>query len=808
MRYIAFFFSLTVTVGLAVLLALQIGTIPPLGHLLDPSHGFWQNAYSEDVLAQENIQLKNLKDKVEVVYDEHLIPHVFAQNEEDLYRVQGYVTAQHRLWQMEFQTMAAAGRISEIVGPAAIELDRMTRRKGLAYSAEQAVHHIRNNDPETYRLIEAYSDGVNQYIDGLSRARLPLEYKILAYKPEHWSVYKSLLLLKYMADMLVGDKDLEYTNMRQLIGESLIDKLFPLFPEENDPVIEAEKIWDFEPLPIKKPEGIVYPDEKILVKTLAQPEPGVGSNNWAVSPRKTKNGAAILANDPHLSLNLPSLWFAMQLSTPQYTVKGATLPGALGIISGFNENIAWGVTNATRDTRDWYSIQFKDESRTEYLYNDRWIQSTFRIEEIKVKSQPAFIDTVVYTHHGPVVFDKTFRGERQDVNFALKWTAHLESNEQKTFLLLNKGKNHEDYLDALNHFTSPAQNFVFASRTGDIGMKVQGRFPLKWEGQGKFLMDGNNPAFEWQGYIPFEQNPSTFNPERGFVSSANQHSTAASYPYYIFDDSFEHYRNRRLNNILRESENITIEDMKRLQFDQYHLHAAEALPIMMHLLQKGVGLEDIGEDGSKYLDQLVQWNFNTFPNQEEPALFQTWWKHLYKLIWTKWENDSFPIVLPNKYQTVKLLHNEPESELFDLPETPETEVAMDLVKLAFDAMTSEMKEWETNKGSYDWAAFKGTRIMHLVPNFMSFSRKNIYTGGYGGILNATGERHGASWRFVVEMGNEINAFGIYPGGQSGNPGSKFYDNFIKIWANGEYVNFNLRKNTDNQKVLFVTTFKN
>ncbi|RZS96686.1 penicillin acylase family protein [Cecembia calidifontis] len=808
MRYIAFFLSLIITVGLAVLLSIQVGTVPPLGLLLDPNHGFWQNAYSEDMIAKETIKLNNLKEPVRVVYDEHLIPHVFAQNEVDLYRVQGYVTAQHRLWQMEFQTMAAAGRISEIVGPVAIELDRMTRRKGLAYSAEQAVQYIKNTDPEIYTLIEAYTDGVNQYIDGLSSARLPLEYKILAYRPENWSVYKSLLLLKYMADMLVGDKDLEYTNMRQTIGDTLLDKLYPLFPEDNDPVIEAERVWDFEPIPVKKPEGITYPDDKILLKTLPQPEPGVGSNNWAVAPGKTRNGAAILANDPHLSLNLPSLWYAMQLSTPQHTVKGATLPGALGIISGFNENIAWGVTNATRDTRDWYSIQFKDESRTEYLYNDRWIQSTFRVEEIKVKGKPSFMDTVVYTHHGPVVFDRTFRGDRQDINFALKWTAHLESNEQKTFLLLNKGKNHDDYLSALNFFTSPAQNFVFASRTGDIAMKVQGRFPLKWEGQGKFLMDGNNPAFEWQGYIPFEQNPSTFNPERGFVSSANQHSTSPSYPYYMFDDSFEHYRNRRLNNILRESENITIDDMKRLQFDQFHLHASEALPVMLHLLEKSGGVEDFGEEGGKYLEQLIQWNYYTFPNQEEPALFQTWWKHLYKLIWSQWENDSIPVVLPNKYQTVKLLYNEPESQLFDMPNTPKTEVAMDLVRQSFGEMVKEIKDWEENKGSYDWAAFKGTRIMHLVPNFESFSRRNIYTGGYSGILNATSERHGASWRYVVEMGDKITAFGIYPGGQSGNPGSKYYDNFIKIWANGDYVNFNLRKTTDNQEVLFVSTFTN
>ena len=806
MRYLSFFFSLIITIGLAVVLSLQMGSIPALGHLMDPNHGFWQNAFSEDALAKDAVRLEGLRDEVNVVYDEHLIPHIFAKNEEDLFRVQGYVTAQHRLWQMEFQTMAAAGRVSEIVGPVAIELDRMTRRKGLAYSAEQAVQYIKNSDPETYRLVEAYADGVNQYIDGLSRARLPLEYKILGYKPEHWNVYKSLLLLKYMADMLVGDKDLEYTNMRQLIGEELMQKLFPFFPEDNDPVIEPEKKWDFEAVEVSRPAGIKYPDQQILFRNLPQPEPGVGSNNWAVAPSKTKNGAAILANDPHLSLNLPSLWYAMQLSTPDFTVKGATLPGALGIISGFNENIAWGVTNATRDARDWYSIQFKDASRTEYLYNNQWIQSTLRIEEIKVKGQASYMDTVVYTHHGPVVFDKSFRAERQDINFALKWTAHLESNEQKTFLLLNKGSNHGDYLAALDHFTSPAQNFVFASRTGDIAMKVQGRFPLKWEGQGMYLMDGNDPAFEWQGFVPFAHNAATLNPERGFVSSANQHSVDPSYPYFVFDDSFEHYRNRRLNDVLRQLEGITIQDMKQLQFDQFHLHAAEALPVMINLLEQSGGVDAFGEKGLEYLGQLEQWNYNTFPNQTEPALFQTWWKHLYKKTWAKWSNDSLPLVMPNKYQTVKLLRQEPESELFDLPETGEKESALDLVRWSFGEMVGEIKKWEEEKGSFEWAAFKGTRIMHLVPNFESFSRRNIYTGGYGGILNATGERHGASWRYVVEMGEDIKAFGIYPGGQSGNPGSKFYDNFIKTWANGDYVNMDLRQAADPSGVLFSTRF--
>ena len=786
---------------------MQFGSVPPIGKLLDPNQGFWQNSFSEDMDYEEELDLKNLQEPVKVVYDENLIPHIFADNENDLYRVQGYITAKHRLWQMEFQTMSAAGRISEIVGPIAIELDRMTKRKGLAFSAETSLLFIQKEHPDTYELMEAYADGVNQYIENLPESKLPIEYKILNYKPEAWSTYKSLLLLKYMADMLVSDMDLEYTNLRNQIGQELMDKLYPNFPEENDPVIESERIWDFVPLAVSRPEGIEYPVSDIFVNALPQPVDGIGSNNWAVSGTKTKSGNPILANDPHLSLNMPSLWYIMQLSTSSHSVKGATLPGALGVISGFNEDIAWGVTNATRDTRDWYAIQFKDENRTEYLYDEVWVKSTFRIEEIKVKGQNSFMDTVVYTHYGPVVYDKNFRSERKDVNFSLKWTAHMESNEQKTFLLLNKGKNHDDYINALNYYTSPAQNFVFASKDGDIAMKVQGRFPLKWEGQGKFLMDGKNPDFEWQGFIPNEQNPSTLNPARGFVSSANQHSVDPSYPYYIFDNSFEHYRNRRLNNRLREMNEITTKDMMALQFDNFNLHASEALPVMLNLLDS-IDTSQMDESGIKYLTQLRAWNFNYYPNQEEPTLYQIWWERLYHGIWSKWKSKEKPVVLPNKYQTTKLLKDEPESDLFDNPETVEKEIAKSLVRASFFEMVEKIKEIETADKDYSWANYKKTSILHLVPNFKSFSHINVYTGGGTGILNATSERNGASWRIIVEMGDGGEAFGIYPGGQSGNPGSKYYDNLLKKWANGEYVDVSLKSVDNFSNPLFITVFKN
>ena len=804
MKYISFFLVLAVTIALAVVVSIPLGQIPPLAPLLDPNHGFWQNSVSEDQLAQEEIDLENLGAPVEVIYDKNLIPHIFAQNELDLFRAQGYVTAQHRLWQMEFQTMAAAGRISEIVGPVAIELDRMTRRKGLAFGAELGLKYLQENDPETLALVEAYADGVNQYIAQLDMAQLPVEYKILNYRPEPWSAYKSLLLLKYMSDMLVGDRDLEYSNLRKILGEAKLNKLFPDFPKENDPVIEAERVWDFTPLPVAKPDSVSYPDDTLVIDPLPQPTEGAGSNNWAVAGKKTKNGNPILANDPHLGLNLPSLWYSMQLSTPEHSVKGATLPGALGVISGFNQHIAWGVTNATKDARDWYKITFQDDTRKAYQYGEEWRPTDFRIEEIKVKGQDSFLDTVVYTHHGPVVYDRSFRGDRQDVNFALKWTVHMGSNEQRTFLMMNKAKNHSDYNAALDHYTAPAQNFVFASKSGDIGMRIQGKFPLKWPGQGKFFMDGADPLMEWQGFIPNEHNASTLNPERGFVSSANQHPVASSYPYYVFDNSYEHYRNRRLNRRLREMEQITVEDMMALQFDDYNLQAAEGLPVLITLL--GTHKSDSPE-AEKYLKELKSWDFFADPNQKGQSLYSIWSSETFESIWRELLENDVPVLRPNSYQTIDLLANSPNDSIFDVKATEGLEGADYHVRAGFDSLLVAMGKWESTEGDYSWANYKKTTIQHLVPNFKSFSVANVYTGGGPGILNATGSRNGASWRMVVELGPEIKAFGVYPGGQSGNPGSKYYDNFIPVWANGEYLNFDLRTPDNQREILFKTTLK-
>ena len=780
MKFIKLLLSLILTAAIFYLLNNKIGPAPPIGKFLNPVYGIWQNDSEQNI--NGDIQIEGLQEKVSVHYDELLIPHVFANNQEDLYRTQGYLTAKHRLWQMEFQTFAAAGRISEIIGANALEYDREQRRRGMVYGAERALEKMKK-DPETFKLVEAYRDGVNSYINQLKTSDFPVEYKLLDYKPELWTTKKTALLLMYMTKMLAGyDTDLEYTNALRLFGKENFDLLYPDFFDINDPVIPEETDWSFIDTKMTKTPLGEIPLDSISV-TMDKPNPDNGSNNWAISGNKSASGNPILANDPHLGLNLPSIWFIMQLSTPEHNVMGATLPGALGVISGFNNNISWGVTNATRDVLDWYKIEFKDNTRQKYKYKDYWRDANIVVEEIKIRDSETFLDSVIYTHHGPVSYDKNFKLEKNGrAGYSMKWIGHFGSNNQKTFIELNRAKNYEDYTNALKHFVAPAQNFVFASKQGDIALWVQGLFPNKWEGQGKFLLDGSNPNHEWQSFIPMEYNAHTKNPKRGFVSSANQHPVDQSYPFYVFNDGYETYRNRVINDYLANSEELDFDDFKALHNNNLNLKAAELLPyIYDNMDASGLSTEE-----RKIYSQIQAWDFRNDIDQIGPSIWDAWYGELYKLTWDELEVDGTALVKPFDYQTIYLLKTKSKSQFMDIIATDEKETSHDLFLKSFKKAAKILNKWKSENGNYFWKDYKATYAGHLLQALPAFSRFDLPIGGGANIVNATSKNHGPSWRMIVEMSDPPKALGVYPGGQSGNPGSKFYDNMIDDWAAGNY----------------------
>ncbi|MEZ4856462.1 MAG: penicillin acylase family protein [Gelidibacter sp.] len=781
MNYLKFSASLLLTLIVFYVLNTKIGSIPPIGKFLNPATGIWQNEHDETLTG--NILIDGLSDKVTIHYDDHLIPHVFAQNDIDLYRAQGYITAKHRLWQMEFQTMASAGRLSEIIGEKALEYDRTQRRKGMGFGADNALEKMKE-DPEIITFLEAYRDGVNSYINQLQPKEYPVEYKLLDYKPEPWTLKKTALLLMYMTDMLCGrDSDLEYTNALRLLGKDRFNLLYPDFFDVNDPVIPKDTDWSYINTKITETPQSEVPLDSIA-ETFETPNPHNGSNNWAVSGSKSYSGHPILANDPHLGLNLPSIWFVMQLATPAHNSFGATLPGALGVISGFNNHIAWGETNATRDVKDWYKIEFKDATKKQYKYGNGWKNSSVRVEEIKIRDQKPFIDSVFYTHYGPVSYDNTFKGNGEKVGYAMKWVGHIGGNNQRTLINFNTGKNYEDYLNALKHWVAPAQNFVFASTDGDIALWIQGLFPNKWKGQGKFLMDGSNPENEWQSFIPQKFNAHIKNPERGFVSSANQHPVDPSYPFYVFNDGYETYRNRVINNFFRSKDNISIQDFKNLQNNNYNLKASELLPYIF----ANMDTSSLNAEENEILNTIKMWNFYSDSDALAPSIWDTWWTKLYQLTWDEFETKDVALKTPFTYQTIYLLKNYPDNAFMDIVSTKKKETANDLFLITFKETVKDLIDWKTKHGVYNWSAYKGTYVGHLLQALPAFSRFDIPIGGDYNTVNAAAKNHGPSWRMIVEMTSPPTALGIYPGGQSGNPGSNYYDNFIDQWAAGEYIN--------------------
>jgi penicillin amidase len=509
MSNIRFFIAAFITILLIFLLnnSWEIGgkRIPPLGKFLDPFHGFWQNIEPKNFTGPSELTIPGLKDKVTVVYDSLLIPHIFASNDEDLYLAQGYLTAIHRLWQMEFQTHAAAGRISEILGSGPndriLDYDRGQRRLGLTFGAQHALEAMQRNATATM-IIDSYTAGINHYIATLTYKDLPLEYKLLDYQPENWTPLKCGLLLKNMAQTLnSGDKDIEMTNALTLFGKETVDLLYPDREPPVDPIVDNAGKWNFNPIKLDS-VPMALPEELIAIQKLPGTDPTTGSNNWAVAGGKTATGSPILCGDPHLNLSLPSIWYAIQLNAPGVNVMGVSLPGAPGVTIGFNDSIAWSVTNAQRDLIDWFKITYQDSKKEKYKLDGQWVDTKKVVEEFNVRGKSVFYDTVIYTHWGPVTYDERYHAEDELKNYAFRWISHDETEELLGLHKLNRATNHAGYMEALNHFGAPAQNFVFASVSGDIAMRIQGKYPVRRKDEGKFVLDGSKSANGWQAYIP------------------------------------------------------------------------------------------------------------------------------------------------------------------------------------------------------------------------------------------------------------------------------------------------------------------
>jgi penicillin amidase len=788
MRILLFSFSLLLNAGLIFVLDTRKVLPVPLGALLSPHEGIWQNAEAVDADQGGDFRFPELKGKVDVYFDARLVPHVFADKEEDAYFVQGYIHARHRLWQMEFQTHAAAGRISEIVGEKGIDYDRNQRRNGMVYAAEAALHRM-ESDPDTKSACNAYTAGVNAYITRLNKGSLPVEYKILGYEPEKWTNLKSALFMKAMTNDLAGfDRDFEFTHALKTLGEENFRMLFPEIADSLSPVIPSGTLYEDPPQALNIPKDIdsaYYQRQQAtgIANNPFKPDPANGSNNWVIAGSRSRSGHPILCNDPHLRLSLPAIWYEMQLHTPAFNAYGATFPGIPGVVIGFNQDIAFGFTNAGRDVRDYYEIRFRDRNRSEYWFDSAWKKANIRLEQIRVKGGTTVLDTVPYTVFGPVVYDESFPGRAGNGKaYALRWVAHDSANILKMWNLLNRARTHDDYLTAISHFNVPGQNMIFASRNGDIALWQQATFPQRWKDQGLFVMPGFDSSYMWQGFIPLEHNPHTFNPLQGYISSANQRPADSTYPYFI-PGQYDVYRGIIINRKLAATYDATPEDMMRLQNDNYNVFAEYARPILL----RHVDSASLDDAGRYYLKILSNWNLQNDPEQKGPSVFTAWWDSLQQVVYADDLNTSDkPVIRPERFVLLEALLRDTAYRFIDDLRTPATEDLRTAVSRAFRLAIPQLDSLE-KKGRLSWAKNKNTTVYHLLRNAaMPFAHEGVLNGGGTHIINATTHDHGPSWRMVVHLTTPIEAYAVYPGGQQGNPGSPFYDSFIDKWAKGEY----------------------
>ena len=804
MKTFRFVFFVSLTIAFGASLNTKIGSIPPLGKLLSPFEGFWQNAEEPGINYLEELSIKGLHSTVKVYYDEMRIPHIYADNEHDLHMVQGYLTARDRLWQMDFFARLVLGRLSEVIdNPAILDFDKMNRRIGLKRMTIEFYEKTKSS-PELHAVINAYSDGVNAYIDKMGYGDYPVEFKLMDYEPEDWTPLKTCLAYAMLSNTLSkGESDLENTNALKLFGEDLFNILYPEQLGNLDPVIRKTRKWDFNPIPAVKPD-IEFP----LITTDAtidKPHPLNGSNNFAVGPSKTKSGNVLLANEPDLELTLPSIWYAYHLNDGNKNVMGVTVPGTPIMLIGFNDSISWGVTNSPRDQVDWYSVEFRDDKRDEYLYNNQWFKTEKKIEEFKLANGKTVYDTIIYTHHGPVVYDRNYKGDNKKRNYAMKWIAHFPSTTFDAMYDINKASNYDQFVNAMKKFQGPPQNFIFGASNGDIALWLPGKFPVKWKEQGKFLMDGSSIDHEWKKFIPFDHYLYDKNPEQGYLTSANQHPVDSIYPYYVYDHNYEYYRGRRINDRLRVLDNMLPKDMMKLQNDNYNYMASESLPMMLSYL-------DTSRFTTKewnYFKTLNEWDYFNDPNLKAPSAYQLWWDILYRNTWDEFDTISIEVDRPNKYVTIDRFKNDSSFVFADLLSTSTKESTADLMNITFKNALDSMENWVKIHGEDNsWYKFKNTTVRHLA-RLDPFSVSEVPVGGYGGIVNAASKGHGPSWRMVVELDpNGTKAWGVYPGSQTGNPGSPLYGHMIENWATANYYELLFGRDISNSdKVIFTQTIE-
>ncbi|MGI2328847.1 penicillin acylase family protein [Planococcus sp. YIM B11945] len=718
-----------------------------------------------------------LDSEVVVTRDDMGVPHIQAESDADLYRAQGYVQAQDRMFQMDLSRRQASGRLAEVVGAAAVGTDKFFRTFSLRDAAEKSWNGY---NAEAKQVLEWYAEGVNAYMqEAKEEGTLSFEFTLLGYEPEEWTPTDSLTIGKFMAYDLGGNWStlaIRHWALNEF-PEDKAKELFITYPENAPAIIEAN---------LKQPVKVAGEFDGSVI-----PPEFNGSNNWVVSGDKTVSGKPLLADDPHLGLSTPSIWYQMHLESPEQNVSGVIFAGIPGIILGHNEKIAWGVTNVGPDVQDLYIETPNPENPTQFLYEGKWEQAEVRNEPIKIKDGKTEEFEVVVTRHGPIISNVLYEEEDPGALFSMQWTALEPTLELQAVLSFNKASDWNEFETAMEDFQSPAQNFVFASTDGTIAYKANGRIPIRKTGDGQLPVPGDSADYGWKGYVPFDELPKLVNPKEGFIATANNQVVDDSYPYHITDFWAQPYRYERIAEVLEASDELTPEDMMALQMDQKNLYAAEFLDDMIAAVRSET------HDFDDLLDMMEQWDQVDSKDEAAPLVFHQWMKKLpVTLLADEFPEDVFGMLPGKNHITDEMMR-----DAFAGNEGAWVTEYGGTGKWLADSLEATVSELEDEFGDkfndWNWGERHQLTFPHPLagasPIFEQFLNPDpVPIGGSNITVQAAASDsegnvdHGASWRFVADLSDLSSAYHIVGPGQSGHMKSDYFHNQVDDWAEGNY----------------------
>ena len=761
----------------------------------------------------QDIKITGLKDKVTVYRDAYAVPHIVAQNEADLYKVTGYVTAQDRLWQMDLMRRVTQGRLSEIFGKDMVNTDVVLRKTRIPDNSRKLFKTL---EPKYVSALQNFAAGVNQYISE-HQDDLPLEFTILNYKPEPWQPEQSLNLVGYMAwNLEVGYKfEAVLQELKNKVSKEKIQELLPDYKRLNTlayPSFAFEKN-------IKVDTALVAALDKI---SNIVPDIFNGSNNWVVSGKKSTTGKPILSNDMHLGLNVPGIWSQMHQMIPgKLNVSGVILPGAPFIVAGHNEHISWGMTNVMLDGSDFYVETINPDNHTQYKFNGAWRDMEVHHEKIYVKGQKEPIKKDLYfTHRGPI-FNEVLKINMPSIS--LHWVGNEDSREIEALYQLNRAENWNDFTQAIKGFNSVSQNIAYADTEGNIGIYLTGRIP-KRAAPGYHFFPGDTDRYDWKGFVPFDSLPYEYNPKRGYVSSANNKSVGDDYPYYISEWYDVPYRIKRIRQMLTAKDKLSIDDFKQMLYDHHAEQADEIKPVLIKYISK---IKDMSATEKKALQILKDWDNTYETDKAAPLLFDLLLPKIFKNL-TDDEMDgstksfkSYFLLVYSKYLLDNVFANE-KSAWVDNVNTPEEETFADIIALSFKQTVSEITKKYGELDKVKWGDVHQLKLIHpigkmdIMDKLFNLNRTYPAPGGISTVnpfIYAVGKsfdsKAGASEKHIFNTANYDQSYWVLPTGVSGIPGSKHYLDQSEMFVAGKlHPNFiSLQKVKENAVDTSVFTSK-